>query len=208
MGKSLGGIDINDISISPKYRVSDWKSERDKNDWGKMIDIFQDRIESRYLKPVRLIANDRSIGEFTGFAILTLDCLIIETLNQFYKGIDETVGEHRKAFWGFFKQSQYFRDSFSRKKAFTFYSHFRCGILHQAQTKNKSLVRIKCENMIKSVTTNISDGLIVDREKFHEALENEIKSYIQKLNSSENKYSSLRDNFIKKMNIICGINGK
>ncbi len=206
MKKSLGHINFDDISISPKYRVSDWKKFRDMNNWGMMTELFLDRIESRYLKPVRHISADENIGEFVGFAVLALDCLIIETLHQFYEGIDETEGEHRKAFWDFFKKSEYFKDSFSRKKAFIFYSHFRCGILHQAQTKRKSLVRSDDENMIEPVTKTISDGLIVNRKKFHEALEKEIRAYIAKLKSSDTQYYELRKNFIKKMNIISGIN--
>ncbi len=206
MGRSLGKINLDDISISPKYRVSDWENARNKNDWSLMVDIFTDRIEGRYLKPIRLIEKDDDISEFSGFAILALDCLIIETLNQFYKGMDETVGEHRLAFWEFFKKSEFFKESFSRKKAFVFYSHFRCGILHQAQTKNKSLVRIECEKMIEPISSHLSYGLIVDREKFHDALESEIKSYKEKLESCGDEWDSLRKNFIIKMNIICGLN--
>lgn len=205
MGRAIGDIDLNDISISPKFRVSHWLEALNKENWGEMTSIFIDRIESRFLKPIRLIEKDKTIGEFSGFAILALDCLIIETLHQFYEGIDETIGEHRKAFWRFFKQSKYFCSSFSRRKAFVFYSHFRCGILHQAQTKNKSLVRIGQDRMIDTVTNIVSDGLIVDREKFHRAIENEINSYIDKLRSVNPKYSDLKNNFIKKMNFICGI---
>lgn len=147
MGKSVGALDHNNLSISPKYRVNDWINARDNTNWNKMVDIFFDRIESRYLKPIRLIAKDNELGEFSGFSILAIDCLIIETLSQFYNGHDETTGEHRQAFWKFFKQSDHFKNHFSRKKAFTFYSHYRCGILHQAQTKSKSVVRIDQKEM-------------------------------------------------------------
>ena len=206
MSKSIGPLDFENISISPKYRKNDWQQALSKKDWRKMVEIFEDRIESRFLKPIRLIANDPYIGEFSGFSILALDCLIIETLNQFYSGLDETEGKHDEAFWNFFKKSEFFRGHFSRKKAFTFYSHYRCGILHQAQTKKKSVVRMDQNTMIQSVEKDISIGLIVDRSRFHEALENEISSYIEKLKIGGNDEShSLRSHFIKKMNIICGI---
>jgi len=167
-----------------------------------MINIFHDRIESRYLKPVRLIAADKEIGEFSGFSILALDCLIIETLSQFYSGSDETQGEHKKAFWTFFKSSDRFKGSFSKAKAFTFYSHYRCGILHQAQTKLKSVVRMDQEEMIKTVGAKVSDGLVVDRVIFHSALECEITDYKNRL---QNGSKELRTYFISKMNFICGI---
>lgn len=205
MGKSVGPLNFEDISISPNYRKSHWQEALANNDWKRMVEIFEDRIEGRFLKPVRLIANDLGIGEFSGFSILALDCLIIETLNQFYSGLDETEGAHWKAFWDFFKNSEFFKGHFSRKKAFTFYSHYRCGILHQAQTKEKSVVRIDQSTMIQSVENDISKGLIVDRSIFHKALEKEISSYMEKLKKGGKENSKLRSNFVKKMNIICGI---
>lgn len=202
MGKSIGELNHVNLSISPKYRVSDWIGARDKEDWDEMIDMFHDRIESRYFKPVRLIASNKEIGEFSGFSILAIDCLIIETLSQFYLGHDETQGEHRKSFWVFFKGSDRFKGSFSRNIAFIFYSHFRCGILHQAQTKLKSVVRIDQEEMIKPVGKKIAEGLIVDRVKFHSALEGEVSDYKNRLRMGDEE---LRANFIRKMNLICGI---
>lgn len=205
MGKSVGPLNLENISVSPKYRKSHWQEAHANNDWNRMAEIFEDRIVSRFLKPVRLIADDRDIGEFSGFSILALDCIIIETLNQFYSGLDETEGAHDKAFWNFFKNSEFFKGHFSRKKAFTFYSHYRCGILHQAQTKKKSVVRIDQSTMIQSVESDISKGLIVDRSKFHKAVEDEITSYMEKLKNGGEENSDLRRNFVKKMNIICGI---
>ena len=205
MGKSVGPLNLEDILISPKYRKSHWQEALANNDWKRMVEIFEDRIEGRFLKPVKLIANDPDIGELSGFSILALDCLIIETLTQFYSGLDETEGAHDKAFWNFFKNSEFFKGHFSRKKAFTFYSHYRCGILHQAQTKKKSVVRIDQSTMIQSVGDDISEGLIVDRALFHRALEQEISSYMEKLRRGANEDSELRANFIKKMNIICGM---
>lgn len=206
MGETIRQLALNNISISPKYRVKDWITAKNTNDWLLSIDIFYDRIESRYLKPVRYIANDNEIGEFSGFSILAIDCLIIETLNQFYNGLDETEGEHWKAFWYVFKNSRHFEPSFTRQRAEIFYKHFRCGILHQAQTKANSVIRICRPKMIEEVNPGkISDGLIVDREKFHKALESEIDDYKQKLISSAPEHKTLRDNFIKKMNYICNL---
>jgi hypothetical protein len=202
MGRSIGELNHDNLSISPRYRVNNWVNARDANNWDEMINIFYDRIESRYLKPVRLIARDNEIGEFSGFSILAIDCLIIETLNQFYLGVDETVSPHKMAFWNFFQNSDHFKNHFSQIKAFTFYSHYRCGILHQAQTKLKSVVRIDQKEMIQTVTARVSDGLIVDRSRFHSALEDEIASYTQKLKNGD---VNLRANFVTKMNIICGL---
>lgn len=205
MGKTLGPINFDDISISPMYRRCHWRHALADSDWESMVSIFRDRMDSRFLKPIRLIANDCHLGEFSGFSILALDCLIVETLNQFYSGLDETEGKHEMAFWKFFKNSDYFKGHFSRKKAFTFYRHFRCGILHQAQTKKKSLVRVGQDTMVQSVEKDISQGLVVDRALFHNALEGEISSYMAKLREGGDENRELRANFITKMNIICNV---
>lgn len=166
-----------------------------------MVEIFYDRLEGRFLKPIRLIINgEKDISNFSGFSILALDCLIIETLQQFYSGENETKGSGTTAFWHFFESSPYFKDNFSMKTTEIFYSHFRCGLLHQAQTKKKSLIRIGENTMISQVSDNIDDGLIVDRAKFHEAIEQEIKHYINLL---ENNDTKLRINFVVKMRFIC-----
>jgi len=201
----------NDPKISPKYRASSYlalKLEVNSNDnWDEAIKIFNDRIQGRFVAPVDAIVDHASyaIREFAGFAILAIDCLIIETLNQFYTGTNETTGKHWKAFRDFFKSSAHFKTEFPTSKSCEiFYSHFRCGLLHQAQTKKHSKIRYGEGSMIQLVDpTNNNKGLIVDRKRFHDALKLEIKDYIKKLkNPTTSAERTLRSNFIKKMGFI------
>jgi hypothetical protein len=190
--------------ISPKYSNSDYKIARDGDDWPKMIEIFIDRLEGRFLKPIRLIINDDSgIGEFAGFSIIAIDCLIIETLQQFYDGKDKTPKYQGKdKFKNFLTNSKYFNSFFDEELADIFYEHFRCGLLHQGQTMGKSLIKTGQNSMIVPVTPdNIKVGFKLDRNKFHDALEQEINNYVIKL--TNNKDKSIREHFIKKMNFIC-----
>jgi len=171
------------------------------------VDIFYDRINGRFLAPVEAIekASDPKIRWFSGFTIIAIDCLIIETLYQFYNGVDETNIEHKKAFWCFFKQSSHFRTDFpSQEVAYKFYSHFRCGILHQAQTKMKSKIRINQDKMAQlSDPEDINQGLIIDRKKFHQALCDEIKDYVRKLKKPKSPEDyTLRKHFRQKMSFI------
>src|SRR5689334_14664061 len=136
-----------DFAISPSFNASHWRAlnlqDEVSKDWTTAVDIFADRINGRFLKPIEAIENhdDIEIALFSGFAILALDCLIIETLHQFYSGSNETQGKHEDAFWDFFKSSARFNE-FDELKARMFYSHYRCGLLHQAQTKRRSKIRI------------------------------------------------------------------
>src|SRR5438874_2383721 len=123
--KTVSSPAIANPRISPKYRADDWKalnlSDPKSPDWSTAIDIFRDRIHGRFLAPVDAIANhtDCQIQEFSGFTIIAIDCLLIETLNQFYQGIDETVGSHGDAFWNFFRESTHFQREFDTKRKAT-----------------------------------------------------------------------------------------
>ncbi len=209
--KTLGLPSIDNPYISPHYTVENWLSldlnDPDSPDWQQAVEIFCDRINGRFLKPVREIANhpDLRIREFSGFVIIAIDCLLIETLYQFYMGFDKTRGEHYIAFWKFFKDSEHFESDFnSKNKARIFYSHFRCGILHQAQTKKSSKIRIDMPEMVQlSYPGHIDEGLIVDRARFHQALLLEISDYANQLRNPFSQHDfDRRDNFIQKMTYI------
>ncbi len=74
--------------ISPRYRVSDWKTLNltTQSDWRRAVRILEDRLNARFFDAVEAIDQQ----DFAGFAVLALDCLLIETLQQFKEGADET----------------------------------------------------------------------------------------------------------------------
>lgn len=119
MGLSVD-LQVDNKSISPKYRVSDWRNAVRSDDWSTMVAIFNDRLHGRFLEPIELIEKDGNIGEFAGFSIMALDCLLVETMNQFYQGLDETPSNHQKQFWKFFRASEYFKSNFTKKASDTF----------------------------------------------------------------------------------------
>lgn len=148
----------------------DWQMAKDQEDWSRMILIFKDRINFRYLSATKAIlaVDEHYHPPRLGFSIVALDCLLIETLNQFYRdkriSIDarpkgqrvRTTATHRRSLdelgddgWfysTFFTDvSRYFRPFFmaNPKAAVVFYEDIRCGILHSAETARKSLIRVK-----------------------------------------------------------------
>ena len=210
--KRLGNPSSVNPYISPKYTAADWKaldlSTESSPDWSKAVDIYLDRIRGRFLAPIQAIINhtDSEIHEFCGFTVISIDCLLIETMNQFHKGKDRTTERHHwEAFRDFFLGSEYFQSEFDTdKKVEVFYDHFRNGILHQAQTKKLSIIRTCMANMVQVVNPrNINQGLIIDRTRFHDALVSDINEYAEKIRhpSSQNDIY-LRNNFVIKMNLI------
>lgn len=206
-------------SISPNYRASDWKrlSQTQNLDWPKAVEIFVDRLNGRYMAQVKAMREhaDFSIREWSGFAILAIDCLVIETLGQFYCGFDESPQkdncalnperwDHKAFYVDYMRKMSTLSqsDAFDTKeKRELFYRHFRCGILHQAQTKKKSRVRYDEKVMVAFAdNSDHSQGLIVDRDKLHDALVSEIEDYKKRL--LEGTDPQQRQNFVKKMNFI------
>ncbi len=198
------------VQISPIYFKEDWDRLDLKNnvqeDWDTAVKIFKDRIEGKYLEQIKLLDGNRNrdIGVFAGFAIMSLDCLLIETLEQFYKGKIRTgQGMDEKAFFDFFQRSNKFKAFFNNlEKATVFYSHIRCGLLHQAQTKKKSTIHIKSgKPMLEWVDDKkIEEGMEIERRLFHEEVVEIYKKYVEKISNPNDL--NFRRKFKKKMDFI------
>ena len=199
-----------DFKISPKYRASKWLSldltQKDSVDWQTGIDIFDDRIKGRFLKQVQILESnsDSQIKYFSGFAIMAIDCLLIETLQQFYKGAKRTGKEQdEKMFHDFFQRTAELSIFFdTTAKTNIFYVQIRCGILHQAQTKKKSTIHVKAGTPLAQWVDNAdySQGVSINRQKFHKALLSVYENYVADLRSNNNL--NLRRKFERKMNMI------
>ena len=78
--------------ISSLHNSSDWSpdlADIDSTSWANGIEIIKDRFESRYFKPIDQLLNssDKKVKYTCGFLVMSIDCLLIETLNQFYLGL-------------------------------------------------------------------------------------------------------------------------
>jgi hypothetical protein len=126
------------MQISPKYNVSHWTrlDLREESEWEKAVDILRDRIQGRFLWMTERIVD----VEYSGFAVLALDSLLIETLQQFKEGVDETPFGKGKPYFKKFLTKTSFGEHFNETMAGIFYDDFRCGILHKAEIKGSSKV--------------------------------------------------------------------
>jgi hypothetical protein len=160
--------------ISSKHFSTDWTTDlEDINspNWSNGIEIIRARIESRYLIPIQQLLNssDKIVKFNCGFLVMSIDCLLIETLNQFFLGLytsDERYSHKNKnpefnekankyAFRDFFNYSTFFPHFKNNDKfIFTFYNEIRCGLLHQAQSKTSSLINIRERNMLTLIDDN------------------------------------------------------
>ncbi|MER9336773.1 hypothetical protein NKJ06_22705 [Mesorhizobium sp. M0293] len=120
-------------------------------DWDAAFNVcLSDRIEKRYLVPIRALLNGPLRGE--GFTILTIQCALIEFLAALKKGwnfhygapwgVNDEYGSSRRLYREFLTTEVPFNSIVtSDAEAETFYSDIRCALVHEAQTKNGWRVR-------------------------------------------------------------------
>lgn len=200
------------IKISPKYYQKDWTNlnlnANDKPNWDRAIEIFIDRIDGRYFKQIEILEKNNS---HSGFVIMSICCLLIETLEQFWKGKiqnshiqnnytskksvfnflfrkkSEETSNDALIYYEFFQRSENLSNFFdTTEKSNIFYSKIRCGLLHQGQTKGKSLIRTKnTEPLLKWINEyDINQGLIINRKKFVEEIKLVFNKYIEELRTN------------------------
>jgi hypothetical protein len=146
------------MRISPNYTAAAWKALQfsSEDDWQEAIKIFEDRMRGRFLDLVDMIEH----RQFAGFTVLAIDCLLIETLQQFREGKPETPRSQSGDYFIRFLTTTSFGKHFTANTADMFYRQIRCGILHQAEVKKSSRIRIASNLPLVKLTPD-GKGLIV-----------------------------------------------
>ena len=187
-----------DFSISPKYRVSAWIALQldadNETDWGKAIKIVEDRITGRFVRWIDSIEGTR----FSGFAVVALDCLLIETLVGFMTGKPSSGPDLLlKGELG----SRELR--FTSDQAEQFRKCVRNGIIHDAETRNRWIIRPgDSTGQILSVENG---SVSLNRSAFHSALKRELHIWLKKLRSGDKE---LRENMKRRMEQIVSLHGE
>lgn len=205
--------EIDSMEIAPEFTVSDWKKLQLQDplskDWEKAISVFEKRIKSRFIEPADILieAYKKDSSKKVGFAVLALDLVVIETMQHFRSDI--VWGESQNSDW---QSRQFFVDFICKEKSFKssdvseslahcLYTRYRNGIFHQGETKGD--FRVRPDGPLINRRGVFPHDITINRTLFHEAVKNAFDQYCGELQGKSN--SKLRDNFLKKMNAICGI---
>src|ERR1700733_7977249 len=121
---------IGAVQASPRMKISrNYDAEHLRNldftseaDWQRAITIFEDRLETRYLEHIRALLPRKT----SGFVVLTLDCALIETLQQFRLGVRKTPDKEGKKYFVVFLTTTLFSQHFDEESAGLFYKTIRC----------------------------------------------------------------------------------
>lgn len=188
------------MRISRSYDTDDWKSLtfKDEVDWEQAVSIFKDRLETRYLEHIRSLLQRKT----NGFVVLALDCMLVETMQQFRLGTRATPRAKGKKYFVWFLTETAFAKHFDVNQAELFYETIRCGLLHQAEAEGTSRIKRGHEYPLVQYTSDHA-GVIVNAGLFHGLLQQVIEEYAQQLRNPE--ALELRRAFRRKMNLIARI---
>jgi len=116
------------VSLSSNVTVARYRALEAAMDRAALALFVRERFEERYFRPAFGVKGTRH-----GFTLMAIACLVIETLEAFYQGIDSTRGRSREMFAAFFARPTQLR-VFGGDQDW-FYQHIRCGILHQGEAR-------------------------------------------------------------------------
>jgi hypothetical protein len=207
---------IGDTQIAGSLTPEDWKKSSatltpggDPGGWKKAFgDYFLTRLSLRYLGPIKVL-QDNGTFEGEGFSIAAIQCSIIEFLESTVQGTSyrfrppgaPSVGPNEYSsssdiFVSFLLNRTPFKNDFKNENtARDFYVGVRCGLLHEARTKNGWTIWAK-----DTASRTIDAGnKIVYRDNFQDALLAFVEWYKGALPTDR----ALQEAFIRKFDSLC-----
>lgn len=159
--------------LNKKYTYND--NDETSEYWGKAVEIFSERLEKFYIKPLHLLieaSNDDESSqpidtnksakklEGQGFLIVTAQCALVETFAAFKEGKIYKNNKEDEIYY--YKSAELFKDFLESEELFqknfggndkpgisNFYSGVRCGLLHETRTKIKWVIKADVKNYLK-----------------------------------------------------------
>lgn len=174
--------------LSSSVTVSDYRGFVEKQDKEKIIEFLKERFSERYIEPMRVEQDKKN-----GFTIMAVSCLMIESMESFYQGWNDSNNKSQQAFCNFFDRNANFL--FIKGYSQEFYKSVRCGILHQGETTKGWHIRRDGKILNKKTKT-------INATKFHDEVEKSLFNYCDSLHE-EAWNSDLWKRFRRKMKVVC-----
>ena len=200
-GKKTTGDWIKLVGTREKHLIDCNRAE--KWEWEEVYNFFEERINTRYINPINNLLNmKQNLGE--GFAIVNLQCSLIETIESFVNGwiyLNDSKSEIKNGWYTRIiqqssrakkhlspdenlKNEDIFVSFFKNREPFInynidgsdFFKSVRCGLLHETQTKNNWKIKFDTLNTGLSYIEDEEEKIIF-RENFQRDLEIVIADY-------------------------------
>jgi hypothetical protein len=158
--------------------------------------MVKDRLDGRFLR----YASNCLRSPYSGFVVLSIDSLLIETLQQFREGVTNGHGKLRLMVTRCLEGKR-FQPDFGHGARNAYYSDIRCGLLHQAEAKRMWLIRRGQQALLRSSPDG--QGYVIDVRRFHKAVRASMNDYLRELRHPTS--NELRANLWTKMEHICSV---
>lgn len=158
--------------------VEKYERWRDSPKIEEIADFLYERHFRRYLKPFTYNATDYKSNYKNGFSMMASYCLLIETIEGFYRGWPKSKNE--LAFLKFFTRDKHFNEFSMDDIPTQFYKNVRCGILHQGETSGGWLISRKDSDPLIDKSNKT-----INANKFGVKLQVSLKDYTNELKKSE-----------------------
>jgi hypothetical protein len=181
------------VKLSPGCTEEEWKAAFDgPEDWDTAINIVEDRIKGRWLDAADQLQREPHSG--FGFAILALDCIVLESLWGFMNGKPTPLGQGEQVYRDILTGPHF---EFTKAQSDGFLAQVRHGIMHDAETRRHWLIEktIPAEAILR----RNKGGYILNRTKFHEALN---ATFVEWIANLRHGHVALRANMRRRMDQI------
>ena len=199
----------SDTEIASAFTVGRYKEIRsaldpgtpDAAEWSEVLSAFRRRILERFLWPIsELSIHDKEdvLPTRPGFAILALDCLLIDTIQSFREGRVSTGEISPAASFKTFLKTPLFSDFKSRDRE-DFFKYVRNALLHNGETREEWKIRIDPPSLL--VKDKSTGTRTINRRKFHIGVVREFRLLCSNLKLS----LEARRLFLRRMDALCGL---
>ncbi|MFU5826563.1 hypothetical protein [Pseudomonas aeruginosa] len=179
-------MEANKIKLSSSITVARYRELEENDDRQALAEFIRERFDERYFRPIE----STPVAYKHGFMTMAVCCLVIETLESFYQGMEGTRGNSARMFNDFFARDTVFK-VFSGGDNW-FYKDIRCGILHQSEAR--AGWRILRSGALLDMSTKS-----INATKFIRELVRVVDTYADQLQRDDD----LWDRFKNKMRAVC-----
>jgi hypothetical protein len=190
-----------EMHLAANWPVSNVQECLDRNECESLVSFLRERYQERFFLPISVLKTAEGNDQGYGMAMMSLCSLLIESIQCLRDGLPSTSRSELKdlsnyspppeyevleaewrradamsAFESFFT---HFESDFPDIDGADFYRNIRCGLLHQAQTKNGWRIRTD-----EPALCNRNDK-VINRNLFAEALEKAFGDYLNELKKKD-----------------------
>lgn len=173
--KLTGAVTVGELQF--------WMEDKSDESKIQIVNLIEHRFSNRYLKHIEPLAVD------SGFLIMAVCCFVIETLQSFREGEEDTRKIGKRMF------KNYFTNEVDHFPGFLdisdeFYKHIRCGILHQSETTGAWRI-LRSGKIVEIADYSINARL------FLKAVKKTVDKYVKELNETDFDSMLWKNAFIK-----------